>query len=240
MLALVRIVLLALYCIIASVISLVICVLRPFNPSNSGLCARIYGVPLMYLLGIKVEGDNLLSAPRPCVFMGNHQSNFDLFILGSQVPKRTVSVGKKSLKWIPLFGQVYWLAGNMLIERGNAQEARAAMTKSTQILTEKDTSLWIFPEGTRNASGTLLPFKKGAVQMAVSAQVPIVPVCVNNYIGKMNLNRWHSVTVRIKVLEAIPTQGLGIRDIKPLTQRCQAVMGEAIHTLDQQDDHLAS
>jgi 1-acyl-sn-glycerol-3-phosphate acyltransferase len=28
---------------------------------------------------------------------------------------------------IPIFGQIYWLAGNVLIERGNAAKAKAAM-----------------------------------------------------------------------------------------------------------------
>lgn len=233
MLAIVRIILLVLHCVLASVIGLLVCLVRPFHPSNSRICARIYGVPLIYLLGIKVEGDSLLTAKQPCVFIANHQSNFDLFILGSQVPNRTVSVGKKSLKWIPLFGQVYWLAGNMLIERGKAQEARAALQQSSKILKQQNTSIWIFPEGTRNQSGTLLPFKKGAIQMAMSAQVPIVPVCVNNYIQHLDLNRWHSATVRIQVLPAIETQGLGLRDVRTMLEMCQTQMSQGIAKLDQ-------
>ncbi len=30
------------------------------------------------------------------------------------MPRCTVGVGKKNLKYLPLFGQIYWLAGNIM------------------------------------------------------------------------------------------------------------------------------
>jgi len=52
----------------------------------------------------------------PYIFLANHQNNFDLFTHTTAVPKGTVSLGKKSLAWMPLFGQIYWLSGNILIQ----------------------------------------------------------------------------------------------------------------------------
>lgn len=39
----------------------------------------------------------------------------------------------------------------------------------------------MFPEGTRNNTGKLLPFKKGAFHLAVASGSPIQPVVVSRY-----------------------------------------------------------
>jgi 1-acyl-sn-glycerol-3-phosphate acyltransferase len=234
MLATLRLLLLGLHCACASVLGLLIGLCRPFNPDNSRICALIFARPALRILGIKVQAQvsGLHEMAQPCVIIANHQSNHDLFVIGGLISKRTVSFGKKSLKWIPLFGQLYWLAGNIMVQRGNAREAREAIKITTRALTEQNTSICIFPEGTRNQSATLLPFKKGAFQMAMSAGVPIVPMCTSNYATRMDLNAWHSVTVKVRCLPPIPTQGLTQADLPALMADCQARMAACIAELD--------
>ncbi|QXI27000.1 lysophospholipid acyltransferase family protein [Pseudomonas vanderleydeniana] len=236
MLFVLRMSLMGLHFIIAGLLGLLLVLCRPFNPDNSRLCARVYARPAMRILRLKLDSEieSLRDQSQSCVLIANHQSNYDLFVFGNVVPRRTVAIGKKSLKWVPFFGQIFWLAGNVLIDRGNAYQARRAMRTTTDTLQRKDTSIWVFPEGTRNQGQELLAFKKGAFQMAIAAGVPIVPVCASNYVRHMRLNRWRSGQVMIRSLPAIPTAGLTSEDVPRLMAQCREQMRECIEAMDRQ------
>jgi 1-acyl-sn-glycerol-3-phosphate acyltransferase len=231
-----RMLLMAIHFMVAGVLGVSLGVCRPFNPDNSRWCARLYAWPAMLILRLRVKSDlqQVFERTHPCVVIANHQSNYDLFVFGNIVPRRTVCIGKKSLKWVPLFGQLFWLAGNVLIDRGNPLKARQSMRHTTDTLQNKDTSIWVFPEGTRNLGKGLLPFKRGAFQMAVEAGVPIVPVCVSTYVKHMRLDRWDSGDVLIRALPAIPTAHLTLDDVPQLIEQCHTQMQACIEGLDRQ------
>ena len=229
-----RLILLSIHFVVAGFVNLLVVLARPFDRRNSAICGRVYSVPALRILGmgVKVQDQTLRDQKSPCIIIANHQSNYDLFMLGCVVPPRTVTIGKKSLRWIPFFGQIYWLAGNVLIERGNASQAKDAMLKTTDTLQNDNTAIWVFVEGTRNLGRGLLPFKKGAFQMAINAGVPIVPLCCNTYKNSMRLNRWRAGTLLVRTLPAIATTGLSLDDMPALIARCHALMTECITALD--------
>lgn len=231
-----RMLLLCVHFVLASILGLLVSMCRPFNPDNSRIAARFYAVPATFIMGMKMrlDIDGVLKHKRPAVIVANHLSNYDLFVFGHAVPPRTVTLGKTSLKWIPFFGQLYWLAGNVLIERGNAVQAKKAMITTTDTLQHKDMTIWVFAEGTRGHGKGLAPLKKGAFQMAINAGVPIIPLCSNNYVRGMNLNRLKGGTVVMRALEPIPTAGLSLDDMPELMATCQARMKACIDELDRE------
>ncbi|WP_146493545.1 1-acylglycerol-3-phosphate O-acyltransferase, partial [Vibrio cyclitrophicus] len=95
------------------------------------------------------------------VYVTNHQNSWDLFTISSAVTPKVVTVGKKSLAWMPLFGQLYWLTGNILIDRANRSKAVGTIDQVVNSLKGSDVSVWMFPEGTRSRGRGLLPFKTG-------------------------------------------------------------------------------
>ncbi|AXO89233.1 1-acylglycerol-3-phosphate O-acyltransferase [Pseudomonas parafulva] len=235
MLYLLRMLVLGLHFLLVGAVGLLIGLCRPFNPDNSRLFARLYSVPAAWFmrLQVKAEVGPLWDQPPGCVIVANHQSNYDLFILGQVVPRRTVAIGKKTLGWIPLFGQLFWLGGNVLVDRKNAYQARKALQTTTRILRD-GTSIWIFPEGTRNPSEQLLAFKKGAFHMALEAGVPIVPVCVSRYTQRLNLNSWRRRTVIVRSLPPIATRGLSQQDLPALMEQCRTQMQQCIDHMEQE------
>lgn len=233
MLLLFRYLLLTLYCLFASILGFFIIIIRPFHHSNSRILAQLYSQVGRRIIGMKIvhHNEEIMTNHEPCVVVSNHQSNWDLFIVGSIVPKRMVSLGKKSLKWVPFFGQVYWLSGNILVDRDNRKKAMEAMAVTKNALTTKDTSIWFFAEGTRNHGKNMLPFKKGAFVTAVNAGVPIIPVCTSAYLDGFDLNKLDNGTTHITVLEPIETKGLTLDEVDQLMLDTHLAMMDALEDL---------
>lgn len=231
-----RIFFIVLYFIFVAAFGILICLIRPFHPDNTRWFGRIYSWGGAAILGIRVRRHNYDSLKNigPCVYVANHQDNFDLFVTGRVMPKRTVTIGKKNLRYLPFFGQLYWLSGNILIDRKNSSTSKVTMSATTKALTTKNKSIWVFAEGTRNRGKNLLPFKKGAFIMAIEAGVPVVPICVSSYVSNMNLNRLRSVAAEITVLPPIRTDGMTIADIDRVMKECWDNMKETIELMDKE------
>ena len=92
MLFMLRMLLMGLHFMLAGGLGVLLGICRPFNPDNSRLCARLYALPAMRILGLRVETDvdSLRNKPGSCLIIANHQSNYDLFVLGTVDRKSVV------------------------------------------------------------------------------------------------------------------------------------------------------
>jgi 1-acyl-sn-glycerol-3-phosphate acyltransferase len=206
---------------------------RPFDPRNTKITVDLIAKGTR-ILGIKMDirDNEILDLARPCVFICNHQSNLDIFTGGHVFAKNTVTIGKKSLLFIPFFGQFFWLAGNLFIDRKNKKKAVQTMDVATAAIKDKKLSIWIMPEGTRSKGRGLLPFKKGAFLTAIKAQVPIVPIAISSYTKHLDLKVWSSGKIIVQILPPIITTGLKIEDATRLKDQCHLLIKETIEKLD--------
>ena len=224
MLTIIRFILMSIAFLFVCLVSCFYSLLRPFHRDNVHHTSRYLG-KITKILGFDVEVRIPESVKNigPVVYVANHQNSYDVFTMANAVQTSTVSVGKKSLKWIPIFGQMYWLTGNILIDRKNTSKAMGFINLTATKIKEKKLSIWIFPEGTRSKGRGLLPFKTGAFRTAALANVPIVPICASNQVGTIELGRWNNGKIIIEFLDPIY-----ISDNTPASARSAA---EEAHTL---------
>ncbi|KAJ2162177.1 1-acylglycerol-3-phosphate O-acyltransferase [Coemansia sp. RSA 552] len=194
--------------------------------SGNWVVARTFYYTTRVVLGISVEieGEEILHRTRPCVMVGNHQTMFDLIMLGRVFPTQTVILAKKVISYYPFVGWFMRLADDIFISRGSKQSASGMFQRASEELRAKEVSVWFFPEGTRGRFGDgpgLLPFKVGAFLLAYHAKVPIVPVVVMDFHNLYDRRNFWSApgTLKVKVLEPISLDGLQESDLKDLMNR---------------------
>ena len=141
---------------------------------------------------------------------------------------------KKDLLWLPFFGQLYWITGNILINRENKSQARDTIKQVAEAIHQRDLSVWVYPEGTRSKGRGLLPFKTGAFRMAIEAGVPITPMCVSTTHNKINLNRRNNGIVIAEMLEPIDVSNYKLEDARKLALHCHQLMSAKINELDKE------
>jgi lysophosphatidate acyltransferase len=202
--------------LLASYVSLLICAsygvvvsillrLVGYGGCSQWATARAFKYVMWLTTGVtfRIEDPNdYLGKTRPAVFIGNHQTELDVLMLGYMFPKYCSVTAKKSLKSTPFLGWFMSLSGTVFIDRANTADARHAMAGAAEEIQKHRQSVYMFPEGTRSYSKEpmLLPFKKGAFHLAVQAGVPIVPVVVANYSDVLYLKDWkfHSGEITMK------------------------------------------
>ena len=204
----------------------------PTSRNRAYYTAKYVG-KLAIIFGIKVEirRNKALEDNGPYIYVANHQNSYDLFTVSASLPPKTVSVGKKSLRLIPFFGQMYWFTGNVLLDRGNRSKAHGTIAQTAEKVKQNKISVWLFPEGTRSYGRGLLPFKTGAFHTAAQAGVPLVPVCVSNTHDMVDLNRWDNGRMIIEFLEPVEVTDSSRSAIRQLSNDTHAVMLEGIKKL---------
>lgn len=233
MLLIFRAIIVVFYCILVCILGCVYCLFSPRNPKHVATFGHLFS-RLAPVFGLKVERrlpegyENFGNA----IYIGNHQNNYDMVTAASIVIPPTVTVGKKSLLWVPFFGLLYWLTGNLLIDRNNRSKAHTTIAEVVNAFQKRKISFWMFPEGTRSRGRGLLPFKTGAFHAAIAAGVPIIPVCVSNTSNKINLNRINNGLVIVEMLPPIDTSGYGKDQVRELATHCREIMKAKIAELD--------
>ncbi|NWI88227.1 PLCA acyltransferase, partial [Pitta sordida] len=210
-----------------SIAVIILSIPRGRNVENmTFFCATV--LPLRYIFGIQfvVKGKENLRTKKPFVLVLNHQSSLDILAMLEVLPPRCVPIAKREILYMGTFGLASWLAGVVFIDRSDREGSITTLTEVAQSLHKENLRVLVFPEGTRNHGDSMLPFKRGAFQLAVKAQVPIIPVVLSSYNSFYNQKekRFTPGKLIVQILPEVETLGLGPDDVPKLTEQVRDSM----------------
>ncbi len=150
------------------------------NTSNA-IVKRALSV-CVFLAGTKITTIGLENIPkdRAVLYVGNHNSYFDILLLAKIAPSPLSFLSKKEMLHYPLLSHWMKRIDCTFLDRSDIRQGLKTILKNVDLLKE-GVSVSVFPEGTRNKTDDiLLPFHDGSFKMAEKANCPIVIVTYNN------------------------------------------------------------
>jgi len=153
-------------------------------------------------------------ALRPAVFVFNHQSGADPFLLCALLRRDFVGVAKAEIRSNPLLGPAFAFADTVFVDRTDHEQAVRALDPAVATL-RRGLGILIAPEGTRSASFDVAPFKKGAFRIALAARAPIVPIVLHDARNLLPRGGWimRAGTVHVSVLAPIATEAWSLETL---------------------------
>ena len=136
------------------------------HPKNTYPIFVPIGARLIMLSGLQlfsVKGKIPPKEDGPYLFMFNHESMFDVLMLGGAIPYYINAVGWEGIFKIPLFGYMAKRYGAYSITHDNTDKAKATLKAAEKILLIDKTSMVLSPEGQRTITGEMGEFKKGRI-----------------------------------------------------------------------------
>jgi 1-acyl-sn-glycerol-3-phosphate acyltransferase len=200
--------------------------------------ARFWARAVVWVAGctITVRGmENLRSQPV-AVCASNHTSYMDTPVIFGALPFQFRILAKKELWPIAFIGWYLNRSGQIPIDTANPRATLSSLSVGVKAL-RSGTSLFVFPEGGRTATGGLKPFLSGAAYLAIRAQVPLVPIALTGVYDLLPIHTRHLYPgeLTVHVGDPIETKGMTPRQTDELNAKLRA----AIERLLEPEDALA-
>lgn len=168
----------AIFTVVGALAAIAMCAFGLQRQANLGVAAR-WARLIAYLtpMRVEIEGAEHIDPEQSYVVVANHQSQYDIPLIYGFCGLDLRWVMKAEIGKLPFIAQGCRAIGHIFIDRGNPEQARAAINSAVGRL-PPGTGVLFFPEGTRSRSGELMKFRKGAFRVAVDRGLPVLPMTV--------------------------------------------------------------
>lgn len=174
---------------------------------------------LLPIWKIRITRNKKVNRKGTYVMISNHQSILDILLINC-LGYSFKWVSKIENTKVPFLGWYLSMADYITVDRQN-DESKAMMLARSYNCLKKDTSLMIFPEGTRYNDNETGPFKRGAFQLAIEAGVPILPVVVDGTGGVLPKKGFilnDVARLQMKVLDPVYPSSFGTNNPEELAE----------------------
>ena len=138
---------------------------------------------LSRLCGVRYQIQGLGNIPQahtPLIVLGKHQSAWETIAYPAILPNELCFVFKRELLFLPFFGWALGSLGMIHINRGDREKARKAVAVQGKQCLAQGKWITMFPEGTRTPRGSIKPYRRGGVRLAMSTSTDILPIAQNS------------------------------------------------------------
>jgi 1-acyl-sn-glycerol-3-phosphate acyltransferase len=180
---------------------------------------RYFSKIILKVAGISVIAEGDFNQQQPCVYISNHLSGLDIFIICSLGLRNTrYFMSVSTLKFLPmtivgLITKVFYIA-----EQTDPEKRTLCFKKAERELLVSNENVYLTPEGVRNNGRNIQRFNRGAFHLAIALQRPIValfidcPVECHPGFGIVA----SSGRIRVRCIEVVQTTELSINDVDAL------------------------
>ncbi|MBW2422992.1 MAG: 1-acyl-sn-glycerol-3-phosphate acyltransferase [Deltaproteobacteria bacterium] len=186
---------------------------------------------------VRIEGRERLHESGPAVLVANHLSLVDILVL-FRLQTHFKWVSKIENFRVPLVGWNMTLCGYIPLRRGDARSARAMMEQCDRAL-RGGSSIMMFPEGTRSASGRLRSFKTGAFELARNNRLPIQPIVIRGTaeaLPKRGFVLQGRHRISLEVLEPIPPERFAGDEPDAIAEHVRGIFIDALGKAKRESD----
>ena len=147
---------------------------------------------------VEVEGIENISPDKTYLYMANHESLFDIPLIGGFIPGFVRGVEADRQHAWPIYGWAMRRLGNIPIDRKNIFSSLSSISKTAGVITEGK-SMIILPEGHRTMDGKLREFKGFPFLLAKKVDVEILPIGLSGLYTLKNKNSWTINPNKVKI-----------------------------------------
>ena len=214
--------------IVSSIIFILIIIMTPI----AGESKWGYYPGTLALTRVKIIGNENIDPNQSYIFVANHQSMFDIFLVYGYLNAKFKWIMKQEIRKTPLLGKACESMGHIFVDRSNPMRAQKSLQEAQERLLQGHNSIFLFPEGTRSATGKVGRFKRGAFTIARDLHFPIIPVSISGANNVLPKGGWHITpgTITMTIHQPIDTTNLTDDNLNEMVDNVREIVAKDVKT----------